>query len=99
MLRRVLFGNVVTSGFFMRHWMPIFVLLVLIMIYITTKYQCMTSMERIRDLETELAITKTERIRQRSTYMSRIREAAMQQLADSVLPGFAVQEQPPFILP
>lgn len=96
--RRIIFGSVISSDFIVRHWLKIFVLLLLIMIYISTKYQCQTDMETIRRLSNQLEVVKTERIRQRSTYMSRIRESAMQQLADSVHPGLVVQEQPPFHL-
>jgi hypothetical protein len=95
---RVLYGNVISSEFFSRHWMKIFILVVLVMIYISNKYQCLTSMETIKHLESELEVAKTERIRERSTYMSRIRESAMQELVDSVMPGLTVQEQPPYEL-
>ena len=73
-------------------------LLILIMFYISTKYQCQTGMETIRELEEQLDITKAEGIRERSLYMSRIRESAMTALADSIRPGLAVQQQPPFVL-
>jgi hypothetical protein len=95
---RVLYGDVISSEFFSRHWMKFFVLAVLVLIYISNKYQCLTHMETIKRLESELEVAKTERIRERSTYMSRIRESAMQELVDSVMPGLAVQEQPPYEL-
>ena len=95
---RVLYGNVVTTEFFARHWITIFVLVVIVMTFISTKYQCMTAMETIESLQTELNVVKTECIRQRSDYMSRIRESAMQELVDSVLPGLAVPDQPPYTL-
>lgn len=97
-LNRVLWGDVVDITFFYRHMLKFFVLLVLVLIYISNKYQCLTSMETIKRLENELEVAKTERIRERSTYMSRIRESAMQELVDSVMPGLAVQEQPPYEL-
>lgn len=53
--------------------------MVAILIYITNRYQCLTRMEDIRKLEQELEIVETERIRERSTYMSRIRESSMQE--------------------
>ena len=96
LVRRMLFGNVITSEFFKRHWMILFILGVLILIYISTKYQCMTKMERIKELETELSITHTESIRERSTYMSRIRESVMQHKIDSLGLNLTVQEQPPY---
>ena len=96
--RKFIFGSVISSDFIVRHWLKIFVLMLMIMIYISTKYQCQTGMETIRRLSNRLEVVKTERIRQRSTYMSRIRESAMQELADTVHPGLTVQEQPPFEL-
>lgn len=95
---RVIMGNFVTSEFFARHWMTLFIAVTLIMIYISTKYECLTRMEEIKRCETELAIVKTEYMRQRSTYKSRIRESSMQQLVDSVIPGLGIQKQPPFRL-
>jgi uncharacterized membrane protein (DUF106 family) len=95
---RVLYGDVISSEFFSKHWIGIFCLAVLVLIYISTKYQCLTSMETIKKLESELEVAKTERIRERSTYMSRIRESSMQELVDSVMPGLSVQEQPPYQL-
>lgn len=97
-LRSILFGDVLSSDFFYRHKLKIFVLLVLVMFYISTKYQCQTGMETIRKLSDRLEIVKTESIRERSTYMSRIRESSMTRLADSIHPGLAVQTQPPFIV-
>lgn len=92
----MLFGSLVSSDFIVKHWLKIFCLLLLVMIYISTKYQCQTGMESIKKLNARLEVMKTERIRERSTYMSRIRESAMQSLADSIKPGLRVQEQPPY---
>lgn len=98
MMWRMLYGNVITSEFFARHWLKLFILVVLVMIFISNKYQCMTHMEEIKRLETELSVTKTEGIRQRSSYMSRTRESSMQNLVDSTMPGLGVQKQPPYRL-
>lgn len=95
---RMVFGSLISSDFIVKHWLKIFTLMLLIMIMISTKYQCQTGMETIKKLNNRLEVVKTERIRERSTYMSRIRESAMQQLADSVMPGLTVQEQPPYKL-
>lgn len=94
----MLTGGVVSSDFFYKHKLKIFVVLVLAMFYISTKYQCQTGMETIRKLEEKLDVAKAESIRERSKYMSRIRESSMAALADSIRPGLAVQQQPPFII-
>ena len=97
-LRSVIFGDVISSDFFYKHNLKLFVGVVLVMFYISTKYQCQTGMETIRKLENRLEVVKTESIRERATYMSRIRESSMAALADSVRPGLSVQQQPPYVL-
>lgn len=96
--RRTIHGNVLRLEFFTRHWLVLFLILVMLMVYISSKYQCMTAMEEIRKLDNELAIVKTERIRHHSTYMSRTRESAMQSTVDSLMPGLRVQSRPPYSL-
>jgi hypothetical protein len=70
----------------------------MLMIYITNRYTCQTQMETIQRLEHELEVAKTERIREKSTYMSRIRESKMQQKVDSLRLGLTTQERPPYRL-
>ena len=94
----ILWGSIVSSDFFFRHKIKIFIGVILIMFYISTKYQCQTGMATIQRLEERLDIVKAESIRERSRYMSRIRESSMAALADSVRPGLSVQQQPPFVL-
>ena len=91
-------GGTIRVDFFLRDWLQLLIILVLVMVFITTKYQRMTKMEEIKRLENELMIMRTERVRERSNYMSRIRESSMQRLADSIRPGLTVQEQPPYVL-
>ena len=68
------------------------------MVYITNRYQCLTRMEEIRKLEHELEIVQTERIRERSEYMSRIRESSMQELVDTMHLNLRIQDKPPYKL-
>lgn len=97
-LHGMFMGSFVSLRFVKKHWITLFVSLVLIMTFISTKYQCMTDMETIANLRKELDVAQTERIREQSTFRSRIRESAMQEMVDSLLPGLGVQEQPPFVL-
>ena len=55
-------------------------------------------METIRSLQKELEVAKTERVRAKSIYMSRIRESSMQHMVDSLGLGLTIQEQPPYRL-
>ena len=91
-----LHGRVLSTDFFRRHWLPVFGVVAMLMIYITNRYTCQTQMETIQRLERELEVAKTERIREKSNYMSRIRESRMQARVDSLRLGLTVQEQPPF---
>ena len=95
-LKKVIFGRILSLDFFKRHWVSVFVVMVAILIYITNRYQCLTRMEDIRKLEQELEVAKTERIRAKSAYMSRIRESSMQHTVDSLNLGIMVQDSPPF---
>lgn len=99
LMLRALHGRLLSTDFFRRHWLPELGVVVMLMIYITNRYTCQTQMETIQRLERELEVAKTERIREKSTYMSRIRESRMQQKVDSLRLGLTVQERPPFRLP
>lgn len=95
-LLRALHGRLLTTDFFAKNWLKVLLFTVMVLIYITNKYQCQTRMEQIRALEQELEIVETERVRVRSEYMSRIRESAMQQLVDTMRLNLQVQDRPPF---
>lgn len=93
---RIVRGKVFSSAFFARHWLPVLIGVVVVLTYITGKYINQTRMETINKLNRELEIVKAERVRVRSEYMGRTCESSMQQLVDSVIPGLAVQDRPPY---
>lgn len=98
LISRALHGRILSVDFFRRNWLVVLGVVVMLMVYMTNRYTCQTQMERIQRLEKDLEVAKTERIRAKSTYMSRIRESSMQHLVDSMRLGITVQEQPPFKL-
>ncbi|MDE6126650.1 MAG: hypothetical protein K2G30_06815 [Muribaculaceae bacterium] len=95
-LRRAIHGRMLSLDFFSRHWLWVLTIVVMLMIYITSRYTCQTQMEDIQRLTCELEVAKTERVREKSAYMSRIRESQMQKMVDSLRLGLTVQEQPPY---
>lgn len=95
-LGKVRRGQILSLDFFRRHWGVIAVVMLFLLLYITNKYYCQTSMEQIRALDRELELVKTERVRAKSIYMSRTRESSMQQLIDSLGLGLSVQPRPPY---
>ena len=74
--------------------MVIFV--IVMMVYITTKFTYRTNIEKITALERQLEIVENEKDRERSAFMSRTRETSMQQMVDSLHLGLRVQPQPAF---
>lgn len=93
---RVFRGQVVSSDFFARHWLPILIFIIVVMVYITTKFTYRTNIEKIEALQKQLEIVQNESSRERSLFMSRIRETSMQQMVDSLHLNLRVQPQPPF---
>lgn len=93
---RIIHGQVLTVEFFARHWLPISVVVLMILVYISNKYQCQTRMVTINNLKNELEIVKNQCISERSDYMGSTRESQMQQLVDSLNLNLRKQEQPPF---
>lgn len=97
-LLRTLHGRIISIDFFRRNWWVVLGIVVMLMVYITNRYTCQTQMERIRTLEHDLEVAKTERVRAKSAYMSKIRESSIQEMVDSLGLGITVQEQPPYRL-
>ncbi|MCM1451280.1 MAG: FtsL-like putative cell division protein [Clostridium sp.] len=96
--RHLIFGDVVSSTFFKKNKFTIFIVIALLMAYITSKYECMTKMEEIRTLERELAIVKSKSLRERGIYRSNTRESVMQHRIDSIGLPLLKQRTPPFKL-
>lgn len=99
LLGNALRGRIISTDFFSRHWIAVAILVLMFVWYITNKYECQTSMETIQKLEKQLEIAKTERIREQSLYMSRIRESSMRELVRRNRLNLEVQDTPPFKIP
>lgn len=97
-LSRTLHGQIISSDFFARNWLTILVGVIVLMVYITNKYNCQTSMEEIKRLEQKLEVARTEAMRERAEYMTKLTERAMQSRLDSLGLPLRVQDQPPFKL-
>lgn len=95
---RALHGELLTLDLFLKHWIRIFLFVAMIIIFISSKYECQTCMEEIKTLKRDLEIVETECVRVKGEYMSRVRESYMAHLVDSMRLNLKVQEQPPFKL-
>lgn len=98
LVSRTVYGRLLSLEFFRRHWLGVFMCVLLIMIYISNKYSFQTRIESVNALRSELGVIRTEFIRERSVYMSEIRESAMRQRLDSIGLNLTYQVQPPFQL-
>ncbi len=98
LVSRTVYGRLLSLEFFKRHWLAVFMCVLLVMIYISNKYSFQTRMETVNSLRNELGVIRTEFIRERSTYMSAIRESAMRDRLDSIGLDLTYQVQPPFQL-
>ncbi len=97
--RRMVQGRLISGQFFINHWLQIFTIIAMVLVYITNRYSCQRSMEQIRTLRARLEVVETESFRIRGIYMSRIRESAMRERLDSLGIPLSVQTQPPYHLP
>lgn len=95
---RVAHGRVVSSRFFKKYFFQITFGVCMVMVYISNRYDCVTGMETITALNSELAIVKTELQSERSAFMSSTRESSMQKLVDTLHLGLGIQERPPYQL-
>lgn len=96
--RKLVEGRLITGSFFLQHWLTIVMIIGMVLLYITTRYSCQHSMERIRTLSARLEVVETESLRVKGQYMSRIRESEMRQRLDSMGLPLSVQMQPPYHL-
>lgn len=96
LISRLIEGRLISGEFFARHWLQVFVIMAMVLVYITNRYSCQRSMEQIRQLHNRLDIVQTESYRVRGEYMGRIRESQMRQTLDSLGLNLSVQSRPPY---
>lgn len=88
----------ISGKFFLRHIAVIVMFVFFALLYITMRYDCVTAMETIKHLRTELETTRTDTQRERAAFMSATCESSMQQLVDTLHLGLHIQDRPPYRL-
>lgn len=96
--KRFFQGRIVSSDFFVRHWVTIVLLLAFSFIYISTKYTCQLRKEKIILLKKELNNAKTDCVKYSADFKSQIREGKMKALVDSMNLNLVQAERPPYKL-
>lgn len=97
-LYRATYGQVISINFFLRHWLIVISVMGLVIFYIAGNYMVRENRDEIERLRRQLAIVKTERIRVRENYMSRIRESSMTQMIDSLELDLRIQNETPYYI-
>lgn len=97
-LKQIKQGRIISSEFFIKHWVTISLVFVISFIYISAKYTCQLQMEKIISLKKDLNNAKTDCVRYSAEFKSQIREAKMKSLVDSMNLKLEIADQPPFKL-
>lgn len=95
---RMINGRMVSTNFFRRYRAWILLVMAFALTYIYIRYECMTSMENIQKLEKQLEVVNTLAIREKSLYMSNIRESSMNHLLKANGMNLKVTDRPPYKL-
>lgn len=96
--KRIFQGRIVSSDFFLKHWVTIVLLLAITFIYISTKYTCQLRKEQIITLKRDLNNAKTDCVKYSADFKSQIREARMIELVNEMNLNLTTAEQPPYRL-
>lgn len=94
-LRNMVTGRSISSEFFKRHFFATGLIIIFCVGFIAIRFDCVTSMERIRGLKNQIEVMRTYKQRERSRYMTLTRESTMQHTVDSLGLGLTVPEQYP----
>lgn len=92
---RVGHGQVVSSKFFKKNFFVTGLVVILSIGYISVRFDCTTSQERIASLQRRIDVMSTDKQRERSLYMTLTRESSMQHLVDSLRLGLSIPGQRP----
>lgn len=84
--------------FFSRYWFYVVLITVLIVAYISMKYDTQNKMNELQRLEVDLNNAKTDCVEASARYNSRIRESQMVDMVDTMHIDLSAPDQPPYRL-
>lgn len=90
------YGKTVSVNFFKTNAWLLLIFIVIVLALMGMRYKTKTKMEEIKKLEKELVQSETEKLREKSAYMTLIRETEMLRLVRKNNLGLVFQEQPPY---
>ena len=92
------YGRSLSVEFFRQNAWLLMLFVVAIIALMGLRYKTKTKMEEIKELTVELQRAESNKLQEKSAYMSLIREAEMKKLVDEKGLGLQFQEFPPFEL-
>ncbi len=93
-VRDMRYGQSVSLDFFQKNAWLLIVIVVVIISLIGLRYKTKTKMLEIKTLTKELNISRSNKLQEKSAYMSLIRETEMKRLTQEKNLGLVFQEQP-----
>ena len=98
-LRYMVTGRGISSEFFQENFFATGLVIIFCVGFIAIRFDCVTSMERIRSLNRQIEGMRTYKQHERSRYMTLTRESTMQHCVDSLGLGLVIPEQYPLSIP
>lgn len=92
------YGKTVSVSFFKNNAWLLILFVAIVIALIGVKYKTRTKMAEIKTLENELVESQTNMLREKSAYMTLIRETEMLRLVQKNHLGLVFQEEPPYDL-
>lgn len=95
-LSDIRYGKTVSVSFFKKNAWLLILFVVIVLALIGVKYKTRTKMAEVRKLEKELVVSQSNMLREKSAYMTLIRETEMLRLVDKNGLSLIFQEEPPY---
>lgn len=90
------YGQTVSVSFFRKNAWLLILFVAIVIALIGVKYKTRTKMAEVNALEKELMVSQSNMLREKSAYMTLIRETEMLRLVDKNGMGLVFQEEPPY---
>ena len=97
-LRRMVTGRGISSEFFRKNFFATGLILIFCVGFIAIRFDCVTSMERIKSLDHQIKVMCTYKQRERSRYTTLTREITIKHTVGSLGLGLGIPEQYPLSL-
>lgn len=84
--------------FFKRYWVYVLAITIMMLMYISNKYNCQNNLHEVISLTRDLSNAKTDCVDASAKYNSMIRESQMTDLVNSMGLDLSMPQQPPYNL-